>query len=296
MSKSIDQRVNELSQRNITTLTLNALDFVIPGEWKNITDFDEMIRDVTGEEDSDLIEQIRERSIELYDDTEQGYQRAIWLYETVDKADSALGAAALANKVGDRIPLFGNLLSRVTPNPDKAQAIDLCIKLTVEAVAYCQINGIPGDSIGEFAASLNEYAGESIMRMAGLVCIDGLIPLGPDFLLKVQDIMSGVSDQDLEKNPTFQGISRLIPGGGTAGQLNFIGNSFDSVKDWMDNFVTSRGLSPDIILTNIRNFVEVSEDKLDYVAAFLDMTTNYYSHTGTQTVAKRIIERAWGEI
>jgi hypothetical protein len=31
----------------------------------------------------------------------------MWLYQTVDKTDYALGAAALANKVGEKIPLMG---------------------------------------------------------------------------------------------------------------------------------------------------------------------------------------------
>jgi hypothetical protein len=35
---------------------------------------------------------------------------------------------------------------------------------------------------------------------------------------------------------------------------------------------------------------------LDYVAAFLDMSTNYYEHTGIQTVARRVIEQAAREI
>jgi hypothetical protein len=38
------------------------------------------------------------------------------------------------------------------------------------------------------------------------------------------------------------------------------------------------------------------EGKLQVVAAFLDITTNYYSHTGTQTVARSLITRAAGEI
>ena len=69
-------------------------------------------------------------------------KKALWLYQTVDNADNALGTAALANKVGDKIPLIGGLLSKVTPDPDKAQTIDLCIKLVVELVAFCQINGL----------------------------------------------------------------------------------------------------------------------------------------------------------
>jgi len=32
------------------------------------------------------------------------------------------------------------------------------------------------------------------------------------------------------------------------------------------------------------------------LAAFLDMTTNYYEHTGTQTIARRLINRAYAEI
>jgi len=42
--------------------------------------------------------------------------------------------------------------------------------------------------------------------------------------------------------------------------------------------------------------VDIADDKLDYVAAFLDMTTNYFEHTGTQSVARRLIERAASEI
>jgi hypothetical protein len=43
-------------------------------------------------------------------------------------------------------------------------------------------------------------------------------------------------------------------------------------------------------------FVDVSKDKLDYLGAFLDITVKYYSHTGTQTLARRLIERAVAEI
>jgi hypothetical protein len=40
----------------------------------------------------------------------------------------------------------------------------------------------------------------------------------------------------------------------------------------------------------------VSKDKLDYLGAFLDIAVKYYSHTGTQTLARRLIERAVAEI
>ncbi len=243
-----------------------------------------------------LIQQIGDRAVWLYNDKSQGYRRAMWLYQTVDRTDKALGSAALANKVGNKIPLVGGLLNRVTPNPDKAQALDLSIKLVVELVAFCQINGIPGDSIGDFVGALGDYSGESLMRMAALVCVDGLIPLGPDFLLKAQSTLSGIGPKELESNSTFKGVEESIPGGNTKGKLDFIGESFDSVKGWMSDFVANKNLNPQKVMNNLQGFLEFSDSKLDYVAAFIDMSTNYYEHTGTQTLARRLIERAFDEI
>lgn len=296
MSKPIFELVNELPTHNLTTMTLESLDFVAPGQWQNLVGFENTIRAVTGETDESMIQQIGDRAVWLYNDKSQGYQRAMWLYQKVDSADSALGAAALANKVGNKIPLLGGLLTKVTPNPNKAQSIDLCIKLVVELVAFCQINGIPGDSIGDFISALADYSGESLMRMVALVCIDGLIPLGPDFLLKAQSTLNNLNPQELNQNPTFGNVKELIPGGNTQGQLNFIGDSFDSVKGWMSNLVADNNLTPEKVFSRLQSFLEFSNDKLDYVAAFLDMSTNYYEHTGTQTLARRLIERAVAEI
>lgn len=295
MSKTIYDLVNELPTNNMTIRVLRALDFVVPGQWENVVGFENTIRKVTGETDPSMIQQIGDRAVWLFNDKSEGYQRALWLYQTVDSTDSALGAAALANKVGEKVSLLG-FLNRITPNPEKAQAIDLSIKLVVELVAFCQINGIPGDSIGDFVASLADYEGESLMRMAALVCLDGLIPLGPDFILKAQSTLGNLSPKELEQNATFSRIKTLVPGNSTGGQLDFIGQSFDSVKGWMTNFVEKRDLTPGKVFGNLQNFIEASEGKLDYLAAFLDMTTNYYEHTGIQTLARRLIERAVAEI
>ncbi|MBD2385582.1 hypothetical protein [Cylindrospermum sp. FACHB-282] len=295
MSKPIQQLVDELPTSNLTVSMLKALDFVAPGEWQNTVGFVNTIKTVTGEDDEDLIQQIGERAIYLFNDKSQGYQRALWLYQTVDGTDKALGAAALANKVGENIPLLG-FLNSLTPKPDKAQTIDLTLKLVVELVAFCQINGIPGDSIGDFVASLGEYSGESLIRMVALICVDGLIPLGPDFINKALSGINQTSPQDLAQNSTFQNIKDSIPGNNDAGKLNFIGESFDSVKGWMSGIVSANNLTPQKVVGNLQSFVQLADDKLDYLAAFLDVSTNYYEHTGTQTLARRLIERAVAEI
>lgn len=295
MSKSIFQLVDDLPTGGLTVMSLKSLDFVIPGEWQNIVGFENTIRAVTGETDQALIQQIGDRAVYLFNDKSQGYQRALWLYQTVDSASSALGAAALANKVGEKVSFLG-FLNNLTPKAEKAQTIDLAVKLVVELVAFCQINGIPGDSIGDFLAALGDYSGESLMRMAALVCFDGLIPLGPDFIQKVLMSVNSMGSSDIEQNQTFKGVRDLIPGGNSADKLGFITQSFDSVKGWMSGFVTSRGLTPEKVVNNLASFIDITEDKLDYLGAFLDVSTNYYEHTGIQTLARRLIERAVAEI
>ena len=295
MSKTVFELVDQLPKDNMTVKALRALDFVVPGEWNNLIGFENTIRTVTGETDEDLIQQVGDRAITLYNDKSEGYQRALWLYQTIDSAGSALGAAAMANKVAQNIP-FLSMLGNLTPKPEKAQTIDLSLKLVTELLAFCQINGLPGDSIGDFAGALGDYGGESLMRMAALVCFDGLIPLGPDFIMATQSWIQKLSPSDLQENPSFNAISSMIPGGNPAGQLGFIGQSFGSVTGWMGSFVSDRGLTPENVLGHLQSFVEISADKVDYVGAFLDMSTNYYEHTGVQTLARRLIERAVAEI
>ncbi|MGB6301280.1 MAG: hypothetical protein WBF90_34585 [Rivularia sp. (in: cyanobacteria)] len=296
MSKPVFELVDELPTSGITVSVLNALDGITPGHWKNTVGFVNTIKEVTGEEDEDTVQAIGERAIYLYNDRSQGYQKGLWLYQTVDSTDKALGTAALANKVSGKIPLFGGLINRFTPKADKAQTIDLSLKLIAELLAFCSINGIPGDSIGDFVASLGEYSGESYIRMVGLICLDGLIPLGPDFIQQAQSALNGMNPKELEGNSTFQQMNDAIPGNSSEGKLNFIGSSFDSVKGWMGNTVAKNDLTPQKVTSKISGFVDFADDKLDYLAAFLDLSTNYFEHTGTQTLTKRLVDRAYAEI
>lgn len=294
MSKPIYELVDELPKGGLTVSALRSLDYVVPGQWNNLVGFDDTIRAVTGETDESLIQQIGERAIALYNDKSQGYQRALWLYETVDSASGLLGTAALMNKVGQ--DSFLGFLKHLTPKPERAQSIDLSVKLVTEIVAFCQINGIPGDSIGDFLASLKDYGGESLMRMAALVAFDGLIPLGPDFADKALSMLQGMSPSELEKNQTFKGVKDLIPGGNDAGKLAFITQGFGSTKGWMENFVSSKGLTQAGLVDNLSKFIDFSKDKVDYLGALLDVSVKYYRHTGIQTLARRLIERAAAEI
>jgi hypothetical protein len=292
MSKPIFELVDELPTNNLTVKSLQALDWIVPGQWQNLVGFTNTIKAVTGETDEDLVQQIGDRAIYLYNDKSQGYQNALWLYQTIDSAGTALGTAALANKISESVS-FLSFIGNFTPKAEKAQTIDLTLKVLVELLAFCQINGIPGNSIGDFLKALGDYSGESLIRIAALVSFDGLIPLGPHFIAKVTDSINSLTLADFQENQAFEQLSNFIPG---KDKLGFIGQSFSSISGSLSNFVSSHGLTPENVVGNLQKFVEVSADKLDYVGAFLDVTTNYYEHTGIQTLARRLIERAAGEI
>lgn len=294
MSKPIFELVDDLPKGGLAVMALKSLDVVIPGQWQNLVGFDNTIRAVTGETDEQLIQQIGERAVALFNDKSQGYQRALWLYETVDSASGFLGTAALGNRIGQ--DTFLGFLKHLTPKPEKAQSIDLSVKLITELVAFCQINGIPGDSIGDFLAALKDYGGESLMRMTALIAFDGLVPLGATFTDKALSVVKGTKPSELSQNPTFKGVEDLIPGDNDTKKLNFITASLEQTKSWIDDFVSSKNMSQSSVVKGLEGFVEFSADKLDYLGAFLDMSVKYYRHTGVQTLARRLIERAVAEI
>ncbi|MGB3511017.1 MAG: hypothetical protein WBA93_17650 [Microcoleaceae cyanobacterium] len=289
MSDSIIYLLDELPSDNLTIKTLKALDFVVPGEWENVVGCDRTIEVITGETDANRVLEIRKKAIELYNDADNGYQSAMWFYNLVDKVDGALGTAAMASKIGEKIG-FMSFLSRITPKADTSQSIDLCLKIVAELIAYSKLNGLPVLNPGEFVTRLREeYSGPSLMRMATLVCIDGLLPLGPDFLQKVQATLEEQGKGALAENPAFDAISATIP---QDDKVGFIANTFGAVQGWMDNLVGSVGLTPEGIFERIGSFVECSDDSLDLVAAFLDQSTNYFQHTGTQSVSRKLMQRA----
>jgi hypothetical protein len=292
MDKSIIQLVDELPADNITVKVLKALDYVAPGEWNNLVGFDNNIRAITGETDPQIIQKIRDRAVSLYHDPQNGYQAAIKVYQIIDKADTAMATAALANKVGEKIG-FLSFLSNVTPKADVTQSIDLALKIAVEIIAFCKLNGIPQPNPQQFANSLaNNYQNASLMRMVALVCIDGILPLGPDFLGKIHSVISGVDTGVVAQNPVFLAVNNSLPGNTPSDKLGFINQSFNSVQGWMNGLVAKTGITPQSISSHLGNFIQIADDNLDFVAAFLDQTTNYYEHTGIQTVARSVILQA----
>jgi len=294
MAEPLHLLVEKLPQSSLTTRLLDALDWVVPGEWRNITVFEDMIKDVTGEDDASLIQQIGERAMALYNDPEQGYQRAVDVYQGVDHVSTASGLLSAFSMVADKVDIFESVRD-VTPKPDTVQAVDAGVKLAAELVGFTLTNGIPGDSLGDFANAVLAYGKEERMRLVAWLAFDCIIPLGPDFLAKVMDAVKSTDPDSIQNHKVFRFIADHLPG--DLGQKKaLIEQNVEMAGSKLNAFATDRGMTREGLLEKVRHYVDVADDKLDILAAALDVTTNTFEHTGVQTVARRIISRAYGEI
>ena len=293
MTDSLYSVLEALPQTSLTTHILDALDTFVPGEWRNITVFEEMVKDVTGETDEAIIQQVGERAMQLFADESTGYQRAISVFKGIDSASTVAGVAALASMAGQQFEIL-SFLNDVTPKPDTTQAIDAGVKLAGELVAFTLTNGIPGDSVGDFAAALVNYGKEEKIRLASWLAIDCVLPLGPDFILKILEALDGPLES-LEQSRAFQFVSAHLPGG-LAEQRDTIKKNLEESRGHLEGMVASHGISQETVLAKVKEYVSIADDKLDLAAAALDLATNTFEHTGTQTVVRRVVSRAYGEI
>ena len=295
MAQPIYETLDNLSRRGMTLRMLKVCDWVIPGKYVNVVGFEETIRFVTGETDQDYIQQVGERAITLFNDPKEGYQRALWLYQTCDSVQGLAGWAAFLSKVGSDVG-FLSWFNKLLPKEDTTQAIDLGVKLVAEIVAFCSLNGIPGDSVGDFVESLQEMENERLMRMGALVAVDGVLPLGPDFINKAYSMLESSGAGALANNERFARMSGMIPGKTDEQKLGFVQEGLTSIKGWANDFVAKHDITQNRVLKSVNGLSEKIEGKLDYAAAFIDMTTDYFEHTGTQSVGRSLIARAQAEI
>lgn len=294
MSKPIYQLVDDLPRRSLTVTLLHALDWVVPGDYVNLTGFEDTIRAITGETDPKYIERVGVRAIELYNDTSQGYQRGLWIYRAADSVQGIAGTTAFIDKLSESFS-FLSWLGALTPKAETSQAIDLAVKLVAEVTAFLTINGRPGDRVGEFVESLTDFRDESRMRLATMICVDGVLPLGPNFLSKAVDQVGG-NVKKVAENERFQRLRGLLPGDSVKEQVGFMQKSLDAMTSFVPGFIKQAGISQSRVLSSVQGISDKFEGKLDYVAAALDLTTDYFEHTGTQTVARQLITRAVSEV
>ncbi len=292
---SVLERLDRLPRRNLTVLAIKGLSTLVPGGWKNITSADGLIADVLGSSDPELIRQVRERADALSRARHEGYGRALSLYDAVNRSQKAAGGLRLLANVGGALPLVKRVAD-LTPTSETLQAADLSLKVAAEMLAFTQVNGLPGDSFGDFAASLGEYAGEARVRMAALICFDALLPLGDQALQRLDGLLGGVSQRDLHQLPAYAGMASMLPGRGDGDHLSFLRRGVDQWLGWAGGFSSQLGLTGQKAVQALENTLGPWQGSFQQMATFLDAFTDTYQHTGVQAVARRLVERAAAEI
>ncbi len=288
---SIRDLINALPDSGVTVTTLKTLDFVVPGEWVNDTNFGAMVTRLTGQGEADVVAQITRRAEELFTSDAEGFQKAYKVFSMVDTMDKVVAATAMASKIGQSFS-FLSFLDKLTPKADTTQAIDAGLKLVAEVVAFLFMKGIPRENFGDFARGLVDYGKSDLMRLASWIVVDGLIPLGPDFMTKIIQNVEGIS----ANNQLFSALSGYLPGSNADEKKGFISNALSSSSSFITNFVQEKGLTQDLVVSKMKSVVNVADSGLDYLAAALDASTNYFAHTGAQTVAREVITRAWADV
>jgi hypothetical protein len=288
------QTVQSLPTRSLTVTALEALDSVIPGEWTNVTQFDDLIRDVSGEDKPGVVAAIRKQALGLQNENRARYTQALQLYNLVDRMDQVAAGAAVAGKVGD---LFGSLgfLKKFTPKPETTQAVDAGLKLVAELLAFGRLHGMPTtgpDGLARFAGALQDYARFDLMRIAAWVVFDGVLPLGPNFVQTITGTFTSLASDKLTSNPVFDKLAGQLPGDSTNEKREFIAKAIDTTGEWVGRFVKEKNLTQRGVLKKLDGVLSVAEGGMDYVAAAIDASTNYYSHTGTQTVGRALARHA----
>ncbi|HHO54039.1 MAG TPA: hypothetical protein ENK18_25005 [Deltaproteobacteria bacterium] len=289
----IQDALHELASARLTPAMLNALDFIVPGEWDDVHSLEEVIESSLEIDDPAEVARIKARAEELYAQHKH-YSRALMAFRAADKVDKAAAAAVMASKAGSAISFLG-LLERFTPKPDTTQALDAALKLAAEVLAFAQLRGIPVSSLTEakaFPATLATYARADLMRLAAWMMIDGILPLGPEFVSKIKEIVSGVDTSSLTNNALFQQLRELMPGSSDDDRKGFILSTLDSGEAFLAEFVKARGIEPEDILDALGSAMEIANSSAELLAATLDATTDYYAHTGVQSVARVLVHDA----
>jgi hypothetical protein len=292
---TILERLDRLPKRNLTVLALKGISTVVPGGWRNLTSADELIADVLGSSDAALIAQVRARADALSAARHEGYTRAMSLYDAVNRSQKAAGGLRVLANVAGALPLVRQM-ANLAPASETLQAVDLSLKVGAEMLAFTQVNGLPGDSFADFAASLAEYGGEAKVRMAALVCFDALLPLGDEALQRLDGLLGQVGGRELRQLPAYAGMASLIPGRGEEAHLGFLRRGVATWLGWAGGFVGSLGLTGQKAVRALETTLGPWQGGFDQLATFLDAFTDTYQHTGVQAIARRLVERAAAEI
>lgn len=296
INTSIPTNANALladaSPKAQTSYILEAMDFIIKDGYQNPSNIQQFIRQVLGNianEDVAKVEQIVNGW--LVDDN-QPYKRTLLLYRVAEYAGTAMGSATLAKQLGEDFSFLSSL-NKISPRTEHTQMADFLVKFGCEIMASLSLQGLPTDMQG-IGNQINHFKNETAVRMATLIAIDGLLPLGPNFVQKISDTLQNGGQSNLMNQINLGGVQQFFGSNQSVQQIwQRLVEIFQSSQQTITQFLAQKGINQANVSQQLGNVVNFSADKVDYVSAYLDMTTNYIYHSGSLTVLRKMIENAY---
>jgi hypothetical protein len=94
----------------------------------------------------------------------------------------------------------------------------------------------------------------------------------------------------------FNALAGYLPGASHSDKVSVLGRALAGVAGSLSSLASGAGFSQSGLLGKLKGIVDANESRAEYVAAAIDMGTNVFQHTGIQTVARRVVTRAYNEL
>jgi len=304
---SVIHALETLPTDGLTVQALQTLDRVVPGEWDNVTSYDAMLADICGPDaPPKLVAQVRIMAEAIERRDHERFQQALQIYQLVDRVDQAAAAVSAASTAVSAVSSlfggfggFGKVIEEVAPKPDTTQALDAGLKLVAELLAFSRLHGLPSmdvAGIAHFANALADYGRYDLIRIAAWVVFDGVLPLGPDFMVDITRTWRNLATSAISSNGLFDAVGDRIPGDSVEDKQGFIISTLETTGDWVNGFVKEKGLTQGGVMQQLEGLSGLGAGSMDVVAAAIDASTHVTAHTGTQTVARALAREAHAEL
>lgn len=275
-----------------TVFILEAMDFIIKDGYINPSNIQQYIRHVLGQISNEDVAKVEQIINGWLADDNQPYRRTLTFYRIAEHAGTAMGSATLAKQLGEDFSFLSSL-NNISPRTEHTQMADFLIKFGCEIMASLSLQGLPTDvqSIGN---QVSHFKNETAVRMATLIAIDGLLPLGPNFVQKISDTLQNGGQNSLFSQISVDKIQPLLGNNQSVQQIwQKSVDIFNQSQQSITQFLAQKGITQASVSQQLNSVINFSADKVDYVSAYMDMTTNYIYHSGSLTVLRKMIENAY---
>ncbi len=283
---SIDLMLKSLAGDRVTPAALGLLEPITPGQWRNPTSLLQLVMNEGATEQS--APAIAERAEAVFAASTR-LQDALSIWHALDDRDPELSAEASGVPVG-------SLLDKVEAPTTKEAAIDAAMKLVGELLAMASLADVDPESLAMpdgVLAALGEAASADDVRLAAWIAIDGVLTLGDGFM---ETIGAACEDhQAVIESPVFERIADAIPGESVEQKCAHAFSFLEAAAPLINQFVSSHSLTQDAVQSAFANALAV-EASSSNIAALLESTTDYFAHTGLQSVARVAAYEAYNQL